>query len=361
MNNINLYAPINNLSFGNVSYNFLKVLYKKNINVNLFPIGDKIDLSSFDKCSDDFRSWIESSARNRIQNLSKDVPTLKMWHILQGEQRITPKQYLYTFYELDKPTLMEKKLVDLQDYTFFSSSHASSCFQEAGCTNVHHTPIGFDDDFFETKKVYHKDKVHFVLMGKFEKRKHTAKIIKIWLDKYGNNHDFQLTCAITNPFFQPQQMQNLIAQTLGGKSYFNVNFLPFLNTNSEVNELMNSADVDLTGLSGAEGWNLPSFNMTALGKWSMVLNGTSHKDWATNENSILIEPNRKIPAEDGVFFNKTGDFNQGNIYDFDDEYVSHKMDEAVSRSREYNEEGTKLRDRFTYESTIDNIFKSINN
>ena len=97
-----------------------------------------------------------------------------------------------------------------------------------------------------------------------------------------------------------------------GKSYFNINFLPYLNTNSEVNELMNSADIDLTGLSGAEGWNLPSFNMTCLGKWSMVLNATSHKDWATPENSILMESNKKIPAEDGLFFKAGQDYNSYN-------------------------------------------------
>ena len=35
-----LEAPLNNLSFGNVSINILKELYKKNIEIGLFPMGD---------------------------------------------------------------------------------------------------------------------------------------------------------------------------------------------------------------------------------------------------------------------------------------------------------------------------------
>lgn len=356
---LNLFAPVNNLSFGNVTYNFLKELYKRDAHVTFFPIGDSINFSSFDKACEDFKSWVNDRAESRLTDVNKDIPTLKMWHIVNGEERRTPRQYLYTFYELDSPTQTEKNLINLQDHTFFSSNHANSCFKKSGCENISHVPIGFDDDFFETKKVYHADKIHFVLMGKFEKRKHTAKIIQTWAQKYGNKHEYQLTCAITNPFFKPEQMQQLIAQTLQGNRIFNINFLPYLNTNSEVNELMNSADIDLTGLSGAEGWNLPAFNMTCLGKWSLVLNATSHKDWATPENCILVEPNQKIPAEDGTFFRSGQPFNQGNINDFDVEYVGSKMDEAVQKCKTENIAGKKLKDTFSYKNTIDSIINKM--
>jgi hypothetical protein len=106
------------------------------------------------------------------------------------------------------------------------------------------------------------DKIHFGLMGKFEKRKHTEKIIKTWIKKYGNNYNYQLTCCINNPFFKKEQMESLINNLLGGTRYGNINFLPFLPHNSQVNDFINSIDIDLGGMSGAEGWNLPSFNAT---------------------------------------------------------------------------------------------------
>ena len=66
-------------------------------------------------------------------------------------------------------------------------------------------------------------------------------------------------------------MKSVISNALRGKHYKNINFLPHLEKNAEVNELLNAIDIDLTGLSGGEGWNLPAFNATCLGKWSVVL------------------------------------------------------------------------------------------
>ena len=346
MRQLALYAPLNNLSFGNVTYNFLKEFYKRNFSVSLFPIGDGLNISAFDKIDPDFKLWVEGCVKDRHVSVKQDMPTLKMWHIVQGENRITPNQYLYTFYELDQPTETEKNLVSLQTKTIFSSSYARDSFIRGGCANACHVPIGFDEDFHETGRDYHSDRVHFVLMGKFEKRKHTAKIIDMWVKKYGNNKDYQLTCCVTNPFFKPEQMQQVLANCLGGKQYFNVNFLPFLNTNSEVNELMNSADIDLTGLSGAEGWNLPAFNMSCLGKWSVVLNSSSHKDWATGDNSILVEPSQKISAVDGAFFRPDQPFNQGNIYDFDPSDAISKIEKAVEKCKTPNEKGRSLKRTF---------------
>ena len=169
MTKINIFAPVNNLSFGNVTYNFLKELYNKgDAHVTFFPIGDSINFSAFDKASEDFKSWVNDRAQNRLTDVDKDVPTLKMWHILQGEQRITSRQYLYTFYELDSPTSVEKNLVNLQDHTFSAARMLILAFKKAGCENTNAIPIGFDEDFLK-QKVYHADKVHFVLMGKFEK------------------------------------------------------------------------------------------------------------------------------------------------------------------------------------------------
>ena len=42
-------APINSLSFGNVSINILRSLYKKGADLCFFPIGDKTDVSAYDK------------------------------------------------------------------------------------------------------------------------------------------------------------------------------------------------------------------------------------------------------------------------------------------------------------------------
>jgi hypothetical protein len=344
-------GPLNSLSFGNVSFNLLKELYNENYDVSIFTTGN-IDVSSFQVQDQSFKKWIEDGVNSRYSKLDKNSTTLQMWHLNGAENRITKRQILYTFYELDSPTEAESRIAELQDKLVFSSSFAKSHFNES-----HFAPLGFDTSFHKTGKEYLNNKIHFGLMGKLEKRKHTQKIIRAWIKKYGNNYNYQLTCCITNPFFKKDQMEASIRNILEGKSYGNINFLPFLPKNSQVNDFLNSIDIDLGGMSGAEGWNLPSFNATCLGKWSIVLNSTSHKDWANKDNSILIEPDGKEEVYDNIFFKKGSDFNQGHIYTFNEEEFIEAMNLAESKCKSLNTEGEKLKDKFTYKNTLDRILE----
>jgi|TARA_Y100000289_G_scaffold39202_1_gene38683 hypothetical protein len=337
----------------------MRELFSREFNIAHFPIGNP-EASVYDKITPEFKEWLQSSVNSRFKILNKDLPTLQLWHINGSENTISKSSNLLTFYEVDEPTETEKNIVNLHDRVMFSSSYAEKIFKSIGCDNVCSVPMGFDPDFHKTNKKYLEGKIHFGLMGKFEKRKHTAKILRLWAKKYGNNYNYQLSCCINNPFMKPEQINQFINQALDGKQYGNINFLPFLKTNSEVNEFLNAIDIDLGGLSGAEGWNLPSFNATALGKWSVVLNATSHKDWANDKNSILVQPSGKIPCYDGQFFHQGGAFNQGNIYDFNEDEVIAKLEEAEEKCKTENEEGLKLQKEFSYGKTVDKILEYIN-
>lgn len=352
-------APINNLSFGNVSYNILREYYRNNKDIAIFPISDKVDVSVFDKIDKGMVNWLQNSLNKRYEGFDKRKCSLKIWHINGSESRLARSQALYTFHELDQLTPTEINLLKAQDAIFVSNRYTRDIFESYGLSNVVYAPLGFDEDFKKTGKDYKTEEfVHFGLMGKFEKRKHTAEILRIWAEKFGNNHNYRLTCCINNSFMKKQHLEALISQALGGKRYFNISFLPYLNTNSLMNDFINSIDIDLTGLSGAEGWNLPAFNATCLGKWSVVLNATAHKDWANEENSILVEPNGKIPAYDNLFFKQGLPFNQGNIYSFDEASVKNALDIAVSKAKSVNTNGELLKEEFKYENTY-NIIENI--
>ena len=352
-----LEVPLNRLSFGNVAFNLIRELHKKEVDIGIFPIGDP-DLSAYD-FSEDLKKYIENSINNRFDFLSPDIPSFKLWHLNGSENRKNKNQYLFTFYECNQPTNIEASICKAQDHVFFSSNDAIDNFKRVNANNTSFLPLGLDEDFKRTGKSYLEGVTHFGLMGKFENRKHTQKIIQTWLKKYGNNSKYLLTCCITNPFFKEDQMQGLINNTLGGEHYNNINFLPILQKNSEVNEFLNSIDIDLTGLSGGEGWNLPAFNATCLGKWSIVLNCTSHKDWATNENSILINPSGSMPVSDGVFFNDQQAFNQGTFYTWKEEEAIWAMEEAEQKVGQINTEGVKLGDNMTYSKTVDSILSLV--
>jgi hypothetical protein len=351
-------APLNSLSFGNVSINILREFYKLDLDIGLFPIGN-VDFSAF-KISEDFKQYLQKSIDNSYSALSKKTPSLKLWHFSGGEDRKSNCQNLFTFYECSEPTDIEVAIAKSQDKVIVSSNYALESFKQKGCDNFVFVPLGFDQDFHKTDRTYLKGVTHFGLMGKFEKRKNTAGIIKAWLGKYGNNNKYQLSCCITNPFFKPEQMNEIINSVLEGKRYSNINFLPRLKTNEEVNELLNAIDIDLTGLSYAEGWNLPSFNATCLGKWSIVSNATSHKDWATEENSILVECDSHIDSHDGAFFISGQSFNQGSFPSYSENAMLEAFEKAEKRLAEQpvNTNGIKLGEQMTYANTAQKILQS---
>ena len=352
-------APINALSFGNVSVNILRELYKKNIDLVFFPIGDKAELEAYDKIDPEFIKYLQAATNNRYSKISKDIPSLKLWHVFGSETRYSKNQSLFTFHEVSEVTEIEKNLLSLQDRIFVSSNYTKNIFNLNGLDNVTHVPLGFDNDFEITNKTYLQDKIHFGILGKFENRKNTARIIKSWLKLFGNKPEYQLSCAITNPFLDKARFQNELLKVLEGKQYNNLNFVPYMQTNSEVNDYLNSIDIDLGGLSGSEGWNLPSFNSTALGKWSVVINATAHKDWATKDNSILIEPSSLKDCYDDVFFKKGQSFNQGQFFDISDQEMENAILKSVSYAKKPNPEGLKLQKQFTYEKTVETILCAI--
>jgi hypothetical protein len=354
-----VHCPVSSLSLGQVSFNVLRELYRRKVQVLFFPYSQP-DFSAF-KLDTQFGSWIERSANQRYEKLDRKIPTLNIWHLLGGESRLSDTQVTLTFHETDSPTKEEVAICNHQDFTFFTSNWSVDNFKTYGATNVGFVPLGMDEDFVEIPhRQVSNDITHWVLGGaKFEKRKNTELIIKAWVKKYGGNRAHQLTLAVNNPFFKPDQMQQAYNVALNGNKPFNVNILPALKTNAEMNALYNSADIDLSGLASAEGWNIPAHTSTCLGKWSVVLNATAHKDWATTTNSILVEPTGMRSVVDNIFFQNGGIFNQGNIYDVTEEAVIDGMERAEKKAKTPNLEGKALRKAHTYGHMVDQILAKI--
>lgn len=348
--------PLNRLSLCQFGYNVLRELYKRGDNIGVFPIGDT-DLSAY-KPSAEFMKWLQGCVDKRFQLLKRDVPAARIWHIHGSDNLRTPNQCLLTFYEASQPSDYEKTIVALQNKTLFSSDYSAEKF--AGVGNVGQFSCGFDPDFTPRgDKQHFPNKTCWGLIQKFEYRKQTEKIIRAWVKKYGNNKDHVLNLLVNNPFFKPEDNQNLLAKSFSGKRYWNVNVLPPLSTNDEVRQLQEQTDIDLGGLSGGEGHNLPSFNATAMGKWSIVSNNTSHKDWATAENSILVEPDHEFPVYDGVFFRQDSPVNHGVFYGISEENMIAAFEKAEKFAKTPNPEGEKLRETFSYKKVVDNILKQL--
>ena len=180
-------APINNLSLGNVSLNIIRELIRREHPISgIFPVGDNADFSAYDKLDPDVRTEIIDLAMNRLKNFNRNDPTFRLWHIMGAEKKLSDNQYLFSFYECDSPTIEEIRILQAQTHTFFSCSETVEIFKKAGVDNVSYVPLGFDPDFGRTNKEYlGKGVTHFGLIGKWEKRKNTERIIKTWLRLFG--------------------------------------------------------------------------------------------------------------------------------------------------------------------------------
>ena len=366
INRLVLPIALNRLSIGQVSFNILRELYRRKIQCVLFPIGN-VDLSAY-KVDPTFGAWISHSVNTRYTKLDRKLPSLRIWHINQSESKLTDRQFLFTFHETDSPTNEEVNLVNQQEHTFFSSSWSVDNFATYGANNVSFVPLGLDSDFeVIPHRLVSEDITHWILVGKWEKRKNSELIVKTWIKHYANNPAHQLTLCVDNPFYQKQtcgfDMNDVYCSAFQSRDWqkskpFNVNVLPPIKTNVEMNQLYNSADIDLSGFSRAEGVGIPSFTVTALGKWSIVTNCTGHKDWATEENAILVEPNQTEQCYDGVFFNQGQTFSQGNNYLFTEDQLFQAMKKALSKAKTPNPMGRKL-SNITYQHTVDEILKKI--
>ena len=114
-------------------------------------------------------------------------------------------------------------------------------------------------------------------------------------------------------------------------------------------------------MDGGNSLNEAEFHSVAIGKHSIILNANIYKDWANNENSILIEPSRKISAYDEMSFFKGLHYNQGNIFDFNEEELIEAYSKAIERvkNNKININGLKLQEEFSKEKFVNNIINTL--
>tara|TARA_R100000808_G_C2143039_1_gene150791 strand:- start:708 stop:1802 length:1095 start_codon:yes stop_codon:yes gene_type:complete len=355
-------CPVNSVSFGQVSVALLKEAYERGCGVTLLPIGEKLDLSSQDNSDEAFQKWLTGAVKYFQRDHDRNSPALKLWHINSSLGWLSDKQILFTFYELDDPTDTEVSILKQQPLTLVSSRYTQEVLESKGVNNVKYCALGFDSRNFKRidKEYFSDERIVFNLCGKYEYRKRHEKILKAWAKKFGNNRKYFLQCALYNPFLDGQANNELIARALGHKKFFNMNFFPHMKTNAEYNDFLNSGDI-VIGMSGAEGWGLPEFQSVALGKHAVMLNAHAYKGWANKDNAVMVDPSGKIDAYDEMFFKKGQEFNQGQIYDWDEDDFISACEEAIKRAEDnrVNEAGLLIPENFSYSSTFDTIWKEL--
>lgn len=351
-----LHLPLNSTSLGQVSFSILREIYSRGLEVALFPIGE-IDIGT-QNADQDFFEWIKNSVVNSTKSYNRNTPIFKLWHLAGSLESFSKEQVLLSFYELDSPTPCEVNIAKNNNTLLLSSNYAVDLFKQLGCENTKYIPLAFDSlHFSKMERKINRADIHFGLSGKLEpQRKRHLKTLKAWVKKYGNKPGYFLNCALWNNFLDANAQSQIIGQALEGQRYWNVNFLPYMPNNSSYNQFINNNDIILA-MSGGEGWGLPEFQSVALGKHCVGLNAHAYKDWMNEGNTVLVQPNSKTPVYDNMFFRQGADYNQGNIFDWDESEFISAMEQAERRFRSNpeNTEGLKLQSEFTYKKMVDSI------
>ena len=362
MSNFNLEVPLNNLSFGQTAVQIIRELFKREIYPPIIPIlannNRNIDIGAQNP-DESFNAKLQDCIRRQGEYCDK---TFKLWHINGSVNSLGREQTLLTFHETDEITKDEINILRKTENVITTSETTKTLFSEHGI-RTSYIPLAFDNHNFRAtpKKYFDDDRIVFLLVGKFEHRKRTAKTIKTWLKKFGNNKKYFLQVAAHNHFLPPEELKNSYSDLLGGKLYSNITFFDWMPTNAAFNDFLNSGNIVLA-MSGAEAFGLPEFHATALGKYCVGHYATGYKSWMTEENSVLVRSSSKIPAADGKFFNKGDRFNQGSFFDWDPEHFLTACDEAIRNYEKnpINEPGLKLQQDFTTEKMVDSILNVIN-
>lgn len=366
-----LHLPINSVSFGQVSTVLLRTLFEREKagklqdELYIMPIGG-VDIGS-QAVGQEFITWLQGKISKSFETYSRDIPIFKLWHLNGSMESYSKNQTLFTFYELDSPTKIEINIAKNNNLCL-SSQFAIDVFQMFGVkSNLLALP--FDSYNFKVldKRFHADDRIVFNICGKLEKRKHHAKMIQAWIKKYGNKPQYALQCATYNVFLgqNPQECDKnnneLLRQILGGQEKpFNVTFLPHMKENVVYNDFLNSGHIIL-GMSGGEGWGLPEFQSIALGKHAVLLNAHSYKTWATPDMATFVNPEGKIPVYDNMFFKQGEPFNQGNIFDWNEEEFLNACDTAIAKVKvnKVNTAGLTLQTTYSKEAFTDRVLELI--
>lgn len=355
----NLEIPINHTSLGQIGYGILLEIFKRGLKPNIFPIGEP-DFRSVNP-NPNFQFWLKTRLSESYSDFSS-LPTIKHWH-LRGSERCVGKgkRILWTPHETDRITSTEKEVCKNYDQILVTSHHSVGAFRNGGVM-AEFCPNFFDEVHFYEKSVPQPAKYNWGIFGKMEKRKQTRNSIVAWANKFGGNSDHRLTCLIYNGFLDLRQQGAEINSWFGGNCPYNIQFKPFQEKNSDLNEYYNSIDI-IVALNGAEGWNLPLHTCLGLGKHAVVLDATGHKEFANEENSILVKPNGKEEIYDGIFFNKGDGFNQGEMYNFTMAQAHEAFEKALDKLEKcgrVNVAGRSARE-FSVSRTVDTLLSYVDN
>lgn len=307
---INLSAPCNMLGFGIVGVNLLASLVEQGHEVALWPIPSQDRVEAHPKHHGSIRTGV---ANQEFYN--KDAPSIRHWHPFDLAQHVGCGPRIgSTVFELDRFTDRELHHLRSQDGLAVPTSWGKRILEENGITlPICVLPHGVDREIFNElvqpalPELGKNNTTVFVHCGKIEIRKSTDILLDVFNKAFESTDNVHLIVSFYNPFMTEAENKEWADLYLNSKLGSKITVIPGrLATQQDVAALMATADVGIF-MAHSEGFNLEAIELLSLGKHLIITNYSGHTEFATDDNSLLIEQVDLEMAYDGRWFDgKTG-------------------------------------------------------
>lgn len=298
---LNLNCPINNLSYGLVSYNILKELSKK-IDVTLFPIGQV-------QSDEDKDQELLSKLWERNKSFNYRCPCLRIFHQFSMAESIGHGPRIgFPIFELDTFTDKEKQHLMSLDFIFVCSKWAKNiveCQLRCDKSFVKVIPLGVDRNIFHEQvqpAQLNFQGTAFLNIGKWEIRKGHDLLLEAFCKTFDKNDDVILLMHCECPFDKErtkQWMNYYKNSKLGDKIFF---VEQRVSSQRNIASLIKSVDCCVFP-SRAEGWCLPLLESMSVGKPVITTKWSGQTEFINKDNAMLIDIDEFEPAYDPPWFN----------------------------------------------------------
>lgn len=352
-----LFFPINSTSLGASALHILEN-FEQPFSLNV--IGGQPDVSSFEPLSKEFAGRVSAAIEHGFEKHNVLDTSIKLWHPFASLERITQKQILYTFHEVDAITSGEKNALNQQEAIIVPSNYVKEVFEKYGIiVPIYVVPLGVDRKvFYPLEKYKNKDTPYtFLMAGKFEARKLHFEILQAFAGTFAGNPKVKLRCCISNRFMDMNNVYQLIQNKIfGGKIPSNIEFIDWLPTERHFADFLSHGDC-LVSPSRAESFNLPLLQALSAGIQVVTNANHAHADYITNRNAIVLKDSGMETAKDDVFFRNDGKTNTGQWFSIQVNEIARGMIEAYKLGRKFNLNGVETAEQYSWKKTSDNIYK----
>ena len=354
---LNINTPIGFTGYGVAGLNLCKEL-SKDSKISLFPIGN-INVES----QEDYD--LVSDLIDNQQSCEYEAKNIKIWHQFDLLNHIGRGEYTaFPFFELDTLKPNEIHHLNFPDKIIVASQWAKDVLINNGIKKpIYIVPLGVDRSIFHENQPeipeLKTNAYKFLMAGKWEVRKGYDILVNLFNSAFTEQDDVELWILGSSheSCFQKKELDEWHGHYMNSRLKNKIKILPRVPSQKDVARIMGNADCGIF-ISRAEGWNLELLEMMSTGKSVITTNYSAHTEFATKDNSMLVDIDSTEKAYDGKWFH--GDGNWAKLGKVQQDSIIDYMKQCYSNRNQQNIEGTETAKAFSWKNSAEKLIEALN-